>query len=1029
MRCRATRHGLGEAVHTMSEFGFSLIAAPAFLRDLAIQSPGFASSAWRYAAVAVVAFFFGVLADLQVKLRNALVNRIIHVASAVANPTAREYRNQILKIVKDRNMERFQQADDRVPDLDDVFCPVDLAPNPGDVPEGLLGDFPGENADKSALDALLDKREGMVVAVLGGPGSGKTALLDHTAQLICQASRRRRSQAIPLSATRIALSLDGGSRIQLPELLSQVFAGDEQVLSSWFTSRLEHGDCVILIDSFDEVADVGRRDRLARWIGRQSGKYPGNHYVIASRPREFQETKVRRAEVLSVCGLDSNQTYALLRSWSDAGTGRRRQRPSQDEINPRVSADELLDRVKQSAALNELAANPLVLSLIAVAGPMEAAITRWRVHVYRDVLGELLARRHLGIDSARALGAIAFTMLLQQKDKLVKAELAGVISGVLPDSGNADDILVQIATTGLLNQDGNGFFSFTHRVFCQYLGAAHIRAEGSVEIFAEHVEDAWWREATVLYASGAVLPDPQQAALPDGGDIDSIVTACLKSETVPALALAQDCKDSGGALSPRLRVQMESLFSPAVIIGSEPAKQAKMAKVMLMRLLDTAIPTEVGGKVCTGLVPRWLYTVLAPRDANVPDATCSPEAPLRGARGADAEGIVEWANNLLGQKAYRLPTPAEIGDPTIRRSLVASGGKTALWVWSRESQTAQPELVTVSGGNPYLVTGEDLARQIAADLDLSPAVTYGLLILRSIEAIAAIAGALAHCEPSEQIRGETLDLIHDLRRTLSLLLTAVPQVGGTLNSEDRDRLAACATDARSLRSMVRALKTTRMDPVQSNAERTADRLANELGKLAQCLLPVNAAWQVLGLPTGLPSRPGPGREQAPAQAFGESLTKVMAPSLARALSTALQRGTSANGWNADFAHLLCGQAGLSPKSPLGMPPDRLRDRAGEAIERTEELARSQDATPPVRLLRDVLTGSDVKDAIDGKISLASQAAAKCRLATVCTAAEASLLRNDDLAILLCDVAAGITVLERRADPRSRLPEGIVLAVV
>ena len=87
----------------------------------------------------------------------------------------------------------------------------------------------------------------------------------------------------------------------------------------------------------------------------------------------------------------------------------------------------------------------------------------------------------------------------------------------------AEQFLTDIASNGLLIERESGLYSFTHQTFQEYLAASHIRDKGLVNVLVSAIDDAWWRETTLLYAARS--------------DADPIVRACLAATNVTALSL------------------------------------------------------------------------------------------------------------------------------------------------------------------------------------------------------------------------------------------------------------------------------------------------------------------------------------------------------------------------------------------------------------------------------------------------------------------------------------------------------------
>ena len=72
---------------------------------------------------------------------------------------------------------------------------------------------------------------------------------------------------------------------------------------------------MILLDGLDKVARQEDRGTVAAWVERQISSYPGNHFVITSRPHGFPGPVIAHADVLAVRPFTAEQVQQFLNRW------------------------------------------------------------------------------------------------------------------------------------------------------------------------------------------------------------------------------------------------------------------------------------------------------------------------------------------------------------------------------------------------------------------------------------------------------------------------------------------------------------------------------------------------------------------------------------------------------------------------------------------------------------------------------------------------------------------------------------------
>ena len=213
--------------------------------------------------------------------------------------------------------------------------------------------------------------------------------------------------------------------------------------------------------------------------------------------------------------------------------------------------------VRENPALQDLAVNPLLLTMIATAHRYRGALPGSRADLYGEICQVLLSRRVQAKDMPELvswpakqmlLAALAFQMMTDHDSALPAERVLEILKPQLrrfSSSVTGEVFLEDVTRNGMLVEAPAGRYAFAHLTFQEYLAARHVSANSDlVNSLAGNVSDPWWQETILLYAAAA--------------DVSVIVRACLDSGTVPALTLAFDCDEAGAEMDPELRQRLDS---------------------------------------------------------------------------------------------------------------------------------------------------------------------------------------------------------------------------------------------------------------------------------------------------------------------------------------------------------------------------------------------------------------------------------------------------------------------------------------
>lgn len=684
----------------------------------------------------------------------------------------RRYRRWVLDSRRYVDVKDLATGGDHTPELDDVYVDVALVRRaPHQVPGNPLGSIAEDAAGRHSVSEFLDRRERVVLAVSGPPGSGKSTLLAHAARRSARAGRRNRRRLPVLLALREhAETIAADPRMHLPDVLRSAVSGvPGSEPDGWWERQLRRGRCMILLDGLDEVARQEDRGAVATWAERQITSYPGNHFMITSRPHGFPGPVIAQADILAVLPFTAGQVQVFVNRWYLAAERHATGAVSEAQMRAvRIRASEsaagLLKLLRDNPALYDLTVNPLLLTMIATVHRYRGALPGSRADLYGEICQVMLSRRIQAKNlpellpwpaKHKLLADLAYQMMIKRASELPASEVLGILDpllGRLPQSVTGPAFLDDVSRNGLLVEPAPGRYAFTHLTFQEYLAARHIGASPSLaRTLVRAVDDPWWRETTLLYAAAA--------------DADQIVRACLDSATIPALTLAFDCAETTSELAPELRQRLDQARARAYEQDCDPQHRRLIAAVLASRLARQTVTTSAGARICDRPVPADLYWLfLQDSQAPQPDGPCEPgsDRPATGIWGSEAMAFVNWLNTITAgsmQAKFRLPREDELGDQPVASALAQHLPDSVTSAWTQPHQAdATPGLWVRPGqSHPHLVVGDTIRQAIVLDAS-------------NTEILIQILTAVAFSYAPDRVLAHDSDLGRDLVLAVALAL-------------------------------------------------------------------------------------------------------------------------------------------------------------------------------------------------------------------------------------------------------------------
>ncbi len=346
------------------------------------------------------------------------------------------------------------------------------------------------------------------MVVLGDPGAGKTTMLRYLAlQMDLDA-------AAQLSYLPVYVELGRFVESGMDDLLNFAAADWDRRYGfpnalPYIEQQLHEGKSALLLDGLDEVLVGATPDEaqkayklVADEINRLDTRFSKAPIAVTCRKAGWRGG-LKGFQTLEVLDFSWEQIQQLVNNWFKS--------------NP-AKAKGLRQALALNLRMQTLAANPLILSLIAIVYEEQLELPERRAELYNRCVEVLLREwdSHRGIkrfsqftaDRKRdLLKEVAWHFHIDGRRYFAEAELLHLVAGFLPTidipPSESKAILEEIAAQyGLLKVQAHGWYGFLHLTFQEYLAALAANEKGATglqEVVA-HRSDSWWEEVILLLA-------------------------------------------------------------------------------------------------------------------------------------------------------------------------------------------------------------------------------------------------------------------------------------------------------------------------------------------------------------------------------------------------------------------------------------------------------------------------------------------------------------------------------------------------
>ena len=381
---------------------------------------------------------------------------------------------------------------------------------------------------------ILKQKDGVVI--LGDPGAGKTTFLKFLAlKLACGEGAElgldgRLPILLPFAAYANALAV---KNVRLDDFIATYFKENvsDLPIDTLLREALESGRALILLDGLDEVKELSLRNTV---VERVTDFYTahhrkGNKFVLTSRVVGYRAVR-SVAEGMAECTLidfDDDEISEFITKWTVAIEKHAIGDTAVARHDAELERHELLESMQTNDGVRRLAANPLLLTILALMKRKGVTLPERRVQLYDQYVATLLttwnrARSLSGrapgrdldeVQTTRVLAPLALWMhevspgigLVKQQDLHRKLQEIYVARGEANPEAAAKQFLLDVREhAALLLERGAEEYGFIHLTFEEYLAAVAIalyaqgESEPIVNLLSAHIGEQAWREVSLL---------------------------------------------------------------------------------------------------------------------------------------------------------------------------------------------------------------------------------------------------------------------------------------------------------------------------------------------------------------------------------------------------------------------------------------------------------------------------------------------------------------------------------------------------
>lgn len=423
------------------------------------------------------------------------------------------------------------------------------------------------------------------IVLCGVPGSGKTKLLEYLIIANCDPNHRLGHPKVPklipvlLLFRQIAKLVTTSPVPNLAELITKIVIRESGAQlnppSEWFQNHLKEGKCLVMLDGLDEIYNPVLRASVCEWLDEQMRNYPETIFLVTSRPYGCINSPLKEATTFVELQLfNSEQIEHFFKGWYQ-------QEPTTVAL--------AIKAIKKTPEIAAIAANPLLLTIIALFDPKEN-LPKKRAELYEQICECLLYRREKGKMTSVVLPLqvhqkkyllqlLAVNLIGRHKQEFSLLQAQEILSEPLKGFSSVEVTIEEFIhylknITGLIIETQPDVYQFVHYSFSDYLGASYVKETNQEKILLANVDQPSWARIIKLYASMS--------------EVNNLILAAWQKGTVASMSLAYDCCSEDNNPKPELQSKLNQWLELA--LESKDVKIATLAaQVQLSLRLNYAV--------------------------------------------------------------------------------------------------------------------------------------------------------------------------------------------------------------------------------------------------------------------------------------------------------------------------------------------------------------------------------------------------------------------------------------------------------